>query len=150
MKELVYHLLKISLFKFILFNLYRYSFYFVTGCFDFGNKICITLSKSLEQTANCSVYKFTGTVLELICRFLLKNAFFGLLCNQQREQKLPQPGSTLLALEPLPLSSNSTLPTRLVEPTRLFNFGNFSYLHVISNCQLIKEVRVFDKIRIIF
>ena len=34
------------------------------------------------------------------------------------------------------------LPTRLIEPTRLFNFGNFSYLHVISNCALIKEVRV--------
>ena len=34
------------------------------------------------------------------------------------------------------------LPTRLIEPTRLFNFGNCSYLHVISNCALIKEVRV--------
>ena len=34
------------------------------------------------------------------------------------------------------------LATWLIEPTRLFNFGNFSYLHVISNCTLIKEVRV--------
>ena len=34
------------------------------------------------------------------------------------------------------------LPTLLIEPTRLFDFGNFSYLHIISNCTLIKEVRV--------
>ena len=27
-------------------------------------------------------------------------------------------------------------------PTHLFYFGNFSYLHVISNCTLIREVRV--------
>ena len=37
---------------------------------------------------------------------------------------------------------NFFLPTRLIEPTRLFNFGKFSYLHVISNCMLIKEVSV--------
>ena len=40
------------------------------------------------------------------------------------------------------LFGNFFLPTRLIEPTRLFNFGKFSYLHVISNCTLIKEVRV--------
>ena len=34
------------------------------------------------------------------------------------------------------------LPTWLIEPTRLFHFGNFSNLHVISNCTLIREVRV--------
>ena len=28
------------------------------------------------------------------------------------------------------------LPTWLIEPTLLFNFGNFSYLHVIGNCTL--------------
>ena len=35
------------------------------------------------------------------------------------------------------------LPTWLIEPTCLFHFGNFSYLHVISNCKLIREVRVY-------
>ena len=41
------------------------------------------------------------------------------------------------------------LPIRLIEPTHLFNFGNCSYLHVISNCALIKEVRV-DEFETIF
>ena len=34
------------------------------------------------------------------------------------------------------------LSTWLIEPLRLFHFGNFSYLHVISNYTLIKKVRV--------
>ena len=38
------------------------------------------------------------------------------------------------------------LPTWLIEPTRLFHFGKFSYPHVISNCRLIREMRVLISI----
>ena len=35
-----------------------------------------------------------------------------------------------------------SLSTWLIEPTRFFHFENFSNLHIISNCILIREVRV--------
>ena len=39
------------------------------------------------------------------------------------------------------------LPTWLIEPTCLFHFGKFSYLHIISNCTLIREVRVWPELK---